>query len=207
MLGYRASMKLLYDIFPVLLFFVAYKVADIYVATGVAIAAAVGQALWSRYRTGKVQRMQLLSLGLLVVLGGVTIAFRNEAFIKIKPTAVNWLFAAIFMGSQWFSQQPATQRLMGKAMKAPDAIWRRLNTAWAVFFILAGGLNLLVAFNFSTETWVNFKLFGLISLTLLFAVAQAFYLARHATPIPEDDSGSGAENAAPGSSAGPSEPS
>lgn len=189
-------MKLLYDIFPILLFFVAYKVADIYVATGVAIAAAVLQAGWSRYRTGKIEPMQLISLGLLVVLGGITILFRNEAFIKIKPTAVNWLFAAVFMGSQWFSDKSATQRLMGKMMRAPDAIWRRLNVAWAVFFVFAGALNLLVAFNFSTDVWVNFKLFGLISLTLLFAVAQALYLARHARPVSENDTGSDAESVA-----------
>ncbi|TDJ35705.1 MAG: septation protein A [Gammaproteobacteria bacterium] len=199
-------MKLLYDILPVLLFFVAYKVAGIYVATGIAVAAAALQAGWSWYRTGRIERMQLLSLGLLVLLGGVTIAFRDESFIKIKPTAVNWLFAAVFLASQWFSDKPATQRLMGKVMRAPDAIWRRLNVAWAIFFLFAGALNLWVALNFSTDVWVNFKLFGLISLTLLFAVAQAFYLARHARPADENDTGSGAENTAPGSSPGPPEP-
>lgn len=187
-------MKLLYDFFPILLFFVAYKVAGIYVATAAAIAAAVAQAGWSLYRTGKVARMQLLSLGLLVVLGGVTILFRDETFIKIKPTAVNWLFAAVFMGSQWFSDRPATKRLMGKMMRAPDAIWRRLNVAWAIFFVFAGALNLAVAFNFSTDVWVNFKLFGLISLTLLFAVAQALYLARHAEPIDENAAESDAQS-------------
>jgi len=170
-------MKLLFDFFPILLFFIAYKTWDIYVATAVAIAASVVQvvAYWWRHR--RFETMHLVTLGLIVVLGGATLAFHNETFIKWKPTVVNWLFAIAFLGSQWLSGKSLVQRMMEKSVQLPATVWNRLNISWSVFFVVLGALNLYVAFNFDTDTWVNFKLFGMMGLTLAFIVVQAFYMA------------------------------
>ena len=170
-------MKLLFDFFPILLFFIAYKTWDIYVATAVAIAASVVQvaAYWWRHR--RFETMHLVTLGLIVVLGGATLVFHSEVFIKWKPTVVNWLFAIAFLGSQWLSEKSLVQRMMEKSVQLPSMVWNRLNISWSVFFIMLGALNLYVAFNFDTDTWVNFKLFGMMGLTLVFIIAQAFYMA------------------------------
>lgn len=176
-------MKILFDVLPIVLFFVVYKFAGIYYATGAAIGVALLQTAWSLWRHHKVEKMQLMALGLLVVLGGATLLFHNEVFIKWKPTAINWLFGGAFLGSQFFMKRTLIERLLGHAMTAPAVIWRRTNLAWGVFFVAAGALNLVVAYNFSTETWVNFKLFGLLGLTVVFALAQAFYLSRHAEMV------------------------
>lgn len=176
-------MKLLFDFLPVLLFFAAYKLFDIYVATGVAIAAGLGQVLWLKLRGKKIETMHITTAALLVVLGGMTLLLRDESFIKWKPTLVDWLFAAAFLGSRWIgSRKPLVARMMGGTIDVPDAIWLRLNDAWMIFFAAMGVLNLYVVYNFDTETWVNFKLFGMLGLTMAFVVAQAFYLARHITP-------------------------
>ncbi len=175
----RILMKFLADFFPVLLFFVAYHFFGIYVATGVAIGAAVLQVgyLWLRHR--KVEKMQWVTLGLLVVFGGMTLILHDPLFIKWKPTVVNWLFAVAFLGSILFRGPTLIQRMMGHAIELPPPIWSRLNLAWGLFFILLGAANLHVAFNYPEETWVNFKLFGMLGLTLLFVVAQSLYLARY----------------------------
>lgn len=172
-------MKFLTDLLPVILFFVAYKLSDIYVATSVAIAVAALQVAWNHVRHGRVENMQWITLGLLFVFGGLTIALRDPTFIKWKPTVVNWLFALAFLGSGLFLKRNLLQRMMDHAIELPEIIWSRLNSAWVVFFILSGIVNLLVAYNFSEEIWVNFKLFGLLGLTILFVVAQGFYLTRH----------------------------
>jgi intracellular septation protein len=175
-------MKLLFDLFPVILFFAAYKLADIYVATAAAIAAGVLQVVWSRWRHGKVQTMHWITLGLLVVFGGMTLLLRDPTFIKWKPTVVNWLFAVAFLGSGLFMDRNLLQRSMSHAVDLPQQIWSRLNLAWVAFFIAIGIVNLYVAYNFAEETWVNFKLFGMMGLTLLFLLAQGVYLARHIQP-------------------------
>jgi intracellular septation protein len=172
-------MKLLFDLFPVILFFAAYKLADIYVATATAIAAGVIQVAWSRWRHGQVQTMHWITLGLLVVFGGMTLLLRDPTFIKWKPSVVNWLFAAAFLGSGLFMDRNLLQRSMDHAIELPKHIWSRLNLAWVAFFIAIGIANLYVAYNFAEETWVNFKLFGMMGLTLLFLLAQGMYLARH----------------------------
>jgi intracellular septation protein len=100
-------------------------------------------------------------------------------FIKWKPTVVNWLFGLVFLGSQFFGQRTLIERMMGHAIAAPSPVWSRLNWAWTLFFVFMGLLNLYVAFNFSEDTWVNFKLFGMMGLTLVFVFAQAFYLSRY----------------------------
>jgi intracellular septation protein len=172
-------MKFLFDLLPVLLFFAAYKLYDIWVATVVAIAAAVVQVglTWVRHR--RVEKMHLVTLALIVVLGGATLAFHDETFIKWKPTLVNWLFAVVFLGSQFIGERNLVERMMSHAVSVPRVIWSRLNLAWVTFFTVLGVVNLYVAFTFDTDTWVDFKLYGLMGLTLGFVVAQSFYLARH----------------------------
>ena len=172
-------MKLISDLFPVILFFVAYQLFDIYVATMVAIAASAVQVAYLYLRHGRVETTHWVTLGLLVLFGGLTLALRDPTFIKWKPTVVNWLFAAAFLLSQLFMQRSLLRRMMEHAVTLPDPIWVRLNTAWVAFFAAMGVLNLYVAYNFSEEVWVNFKLFGFLALTLAFMLAQGLYLSRH----------------------------
>lgn len=172
-------MKLLVDFFPIVLFFAAYKLADIYVATLAAIVGAVLQVAYTWLRTRKVETMHLISLVLILVFGGATWFLRDPTFIKWKPTVLNWLFAIVFLGSQFISRQPVIQRMLSAQIELPAEIWRRLNLAWTAFFIVIGGVNLYVAFHFEESVWVNFKLFGMLGLTVLFVLLQSFYLARH----------------------------
>lgn len=171
-------MKMLADLFPVILFFIAYQLFDIYVATQAAIAAAVLQVAYHKIRYGKVENTQWLTLALLLVFGGLTLALRDPTFIKWKPTVVNWLFAAAFLISQLFMRRSLLRRMMDHAVTLPDQAWLYLNTAWVGFFFAMGILNLYVAYNYSEQIWVNFKLFGFLGLTLIFMLAQGFYLAR-----------------------------
>lgn len=185
----RQEMKFLLDFFPILLFFLAYQVWDIYIATAVAIAAAVLQVGWQRLRHGRVETMQAITLGLLVLFGGLTLLLRDPVFIKWKPTIVNWLFAVAFLVTAYVGERSLLQRMMGHAVSLPAAIWRRLNWAWIAFFAAMGVLNLIVAYQFPEDVWVKFKLFGLMGLTLVFVVAQAPYLAKHMeaeTPAKEE---------------------
>lgn len=175
-------MKFLFDFLPVLLFFVAYKVWDIYVATGVAIGTAALQLGYLKARGQKVERQQWLVMAALVVLGGLTFIFHNEAFIKWKPTVVYGAMALGFWLSPLIGGKPLVQRMLGHVLDAPDRFWARLNLIWGAFFLFAGGLNLAVAFTQSTEFWVNFKLFGLIGLTLVFVLAQAPFMLPYAKP-------------------------
>jgi len=173
-------MKILADLFPVILFFVVYQLADIYAATVSAIAASALQVAYYKLRYGAVEKMYWITLGLLVVFGGLTLALRDPTFIKWKPTAVNWLFAAAFLGSQLFMKRGLLQRMLDHAVTLPDDIWVRLNIAWVTFFAALGALNLFVAYNFPEDVWVNFKLFGFMGLTLLFLLAQGLYISRFA---------------------------
>lgn len=172
-------MKLLTDLFPVIVFFVAYQLADIYVATQAAIAASLLQVAYLKLRHGEVETTHTVTLVLLILFGGLTLALHDPLFIKWKPTIVNGLFAAAFLGSHWFMQRSLLQRMMDHAISLPDKVWVRLNYAWVGFFIAMGLLNLYVAYQFSEETWVNFKLFGFLALTLFFMLAQGVYLSRH----------------------------
>lgn len=182
-------MKFLYDFFPILLFFVAYKLYDIYVATGVAMVAALVQSLSYRIKHGRFERMHLVTLGLLLVFGGLTLALHDPVFIKWKPTVINWLFGVVFAASAWIGDKPLVRRMMDHAITIDDAaVWTRLNWAWVAFFLAMGALNLYVAFNFDEATWVNFKLFGLIGLTFVFVFGQAMYLSRH---MPAEDAEGG----------------
>jgi len=172
-------MKFLFDFLPILLFFIAYKTYDIYVATAVAIAAAGLQTglYWLKHR--KFEKMHLATFGLLAVFGGLTLALRDPTFIKWKPTVINWLFAAVFAGSHFMGNKPLVERMMSHAIEAPPGVWIRLSMAWIFFFVAIGILNLYVAFNYDEDTWVEFKLFGMLGITFAFVIGQAFYLGRY----------------------------
>jgi intracellular septation protein len=172
-------MKLLVDFFPIILFFVAFKLAGIYVATGVAIVATIAQIAWLRWRTGKVEPMQWVSLGVIVLFGGATIVAHNDTFIKWKPTVLYWLMAGALLAGQLFFRKNLLKSLMGAQLQLPDAVWRVVNWNWIGFFAVMGVVNLWVAYNFDTDTWVNFKLFGGIGLMVLFILGQAVYLGRY----------------------------
>lgn len=175
-------MKFLFDIFPVILFFVAFKLVDIYAATLVAIVTTVLQIVWVRFKHGKVENMQWISLGLIVVFGGATLLLHNENFIKWKPTVLYWLFSTVLLVASLFFRKNLIKSMMSSQIDAPDSIWGKLLTGWIVFFLFMGAINLFVAFTYSTDFWVNFKLFGGIGLMLLFVFAQAYVLAPHIKP-------------------------
>jgi intracellular septation protein len=172
-------MKFLFDLFPVILFFVAYKLADIYVATGVAIAATFAQVGWLKLRGRKVDTMLWASLAIIVVFGGATLLLHDETFIKWKPTILYWLFAAVLAGGELFLRRNLIRSLLGGQLQLPDHAWRTLNRSWAGFFAFMGAANLFVAYSFSTDAWVNFKLFGGIGLMVLFVLAQSMFLAKY----------------------------
>ncbi len=170
--------KLLFDLFPVVLFFIAFKVADIYVATAVAIAASVLQIGWLKARGRPVEVMQWISLVIIVVFGGLTLLLHDEAFIKWKPTILYWAFGTVLIGGR-LAGRNFLRSVMGSQLSLPDPVWDRLGWIWTVFFGLMGALNLFVAYQFDTATWVNFKLFGTLVLTVLFVIGQGVYLSRH----------------------------
>lgn len=172
-------MKFLFDIFPVVLFFVAFKVYDIYVATAVAIAATLLQVGWTWLRHRKVDKMLWVGLAVIVVFGGATLLLQDEMFIKWKPTVLYWLFAAVLAVAVLGFRKNLIRSMMEAQVTLPEAVWGRLLASWIAFFALMGALNLLVAYNFSTDAWVNFKLFGGIGLMLAFILLQALVLARH----------------------------
>ena len=172
-------MKFLFDIFPVILFFAAFKFYGIYVATTVAIVATVLQIGWVWLRQRKVDNMQWISLGLIVVFGGATLLLRDETFIKWKPTVLYWLFSTVLLVSELVFRKNLIRTMMASQVSAPNAVWKKLLAGWIGFFAVMGVLNLYVAYNFSTDTWVNFKLFGGIGLMLVFVIGQAILLAPH----------------------------
>jgi intracellular septation protein len=181
-------MQFLVDLLPVIAFFVAYKAAGIYVATGVLIVGVLLQTLASWIRHRKVSPMLLTSAALVLVFGGLTLLIHDAAFIMWKPSIVNWLFAAAFLASQFMRGPTIVQRMMGENVVLDPASWRRLNLMWVGFFLFAGTLNLYVAYRYDEATWVNFKLFGLMGLTLAFALAQGVWIARKA-----ESAGTGAQ--------------
>lgn len=183
-------MKLIASFLPIILFFAAYKLYDIYIATGVAMAAALIQTLWHWWAHKELEKMHLVTLVLLLVFGGMTLLFQDPTFIKWKPSVVNWLFGLAFLLSPLaiFGGKPLTERMMSQTVQLPDVVWHRLNRAWWIFFFAVGLLNLYVAYGYSEETWVNFKLFGLLGLTFAFIIGQSFYLARHMQDEAEEES-------------------
>lgn len=179
-------MKMLFDLFPVILFFIAFKIYGIYVATAVAIGATFAQIAWMWFRRRKVDTMLWVSLGVITVFGGATLLFANETFIKWKPTVLYWLFGAVLTIAAVFFRKNLVRAMMEKQVSLPNEIWTKLLTSWVGFFVVMGIVNLYVAYNFSTDAWVNFKLFGGIGFMLVFVLLQAVMLARHATEKKEN---------------------
>ena len=174
-----ASMKFLFDLFPVLCFFAVYWVSDIYTATGAAIVATIGQVAWLRLRKRRIEPMLWLSVALIVVFGGLTLMLEDKRFIMWKPTVLYWLFAAVLAVSALALRKNLIRSMLAKEIQLPDSVWSSLNWSWVGFFLLMGVANLYVAFTFEEATWVKFKLFGGTGLMLLFVVGQALFLARH----------------------------
>ncbi|MBU0653893.1 MAG: septation protein A [Gammaproteobacteria bacterium] len=200
-------MKFLFDFFPVALFFLVYKFFGdlpaswieaanqfplmalnqseprdaILMATLVIILATILQNALYFIMHRRFEKMHLITLGILLAFGTLTLFLKDPLFIKWKVSIINWAFAAAFIGSQYIgSRTPLVARMMSHAIQAPAEIWKRANLMWAVFFAFMGVLNLIVAYSFSEDFWVDFKLFGVLGLTLVFVVVQAIYLQKHA---------------------------
>jgi len=172
-------MKFLFDLLPVLAFFVAFQVAGIYVATAVAIATTFVQVAWLKLRGRRVDAMLWASLAIIVVFGGATLVLQDETFIKWKPTVLYWMLGVVLGGATLLFRRNLVRSMLSEQVQLPDPVWSRLNWSWVGFFVFMGALNLYVAYNYSTDLWVNFKLFGGMGLMLVFIVVQAFVLARH----------------------------
>ncbi len=172
-------MKFLFDFLPIVLFFVAFKFWGIYTATAVTIAATFAQIGWVWFRHRKVEPTLWMSLGVVVVFGGATLLFHDETFIKWKPTVLYWMFAAVLAGARLLQGRNLMRALMGKQMQLPDPVWDKVNWSWVGFFALMGVLNIVIAYHFSTNLWVDFKLFGSLILTVAFVLGQSLLLARH----------------------------
>ena len=189
-------MKMLFDYFPIIVFFTVFKLLTgdgsseeikeaMIMATKAGIAASFLQVALYWLKTRKFEKMHLISLALIAVFGSITIALDDPLYIKWKTTILEWVFALVFLGSQYIGEKNLVRRMMDKVMIAPDAIWKNLNIAWAGFFTLMGFVNLYVIYNFSDEFWVNFKLFGMLGMTFVFVIAQGLFMAKYV--IQEDD--------------------
>jgi len=202
-------MKFLFDLFPVILFFITLKVAEkaasaglvlgkllsfvgitatvkpdmvpIMLATIAVIVASLIQIAWVKLRHGKVDKTLLLSAALVVVLGGMTLYFQNDTFIKWKPTVLYWVFAVVLICAEMFWNKNFIRVMMGKDIGLPEKVWKTLNLSWAIFFIGLGILNLYVAFNYSIDTWASFKLFGTMGLMFVFIIAQSLAINKYVT--------------------------
>lgn len=172
-------MKFFFDLLPVLAFFVAFQLAGIYVATAVAIATTFVQVAWLKLRGKRVDAMLWASFAIIVVFGGATLVLQDETFIKWKPTVLYWMLGAVIGGAALVFRRNLIRAMLSEQVRLPDPVWNRLNWSWVGFFVFMGGLNLYVAYNYSTDLWVNFKLFGGMGLMLVFVVVQALFLARH----------------------------
>ena len=191
-------MKLIFDLFPLLIFFAAFKFYDIYIATAAAIIATIIQVgiFWFKHR--RFETMHLITLVAISVFGGLTIYLQDDAFIKWKPTIVNWVFSAIIF-VMLFTRKTALEYVMGQQIALPKSVWKGVNLAWAIFFLVLGLLNVYVAFYYNldadiqtrTDTWVKFKVFGMLILTIVFSILQMFYIAKH---IQEDEPSTTSDN-------------
>ena len=203
-------MKILFDLFPIILFFIAYEFGEsnpetanavllamgvvldsatkpgVFLATVVAIVATFLQIGWVWLKHRKVENMLWVSLVLITVFGGLTLFLHDETFIKYKPTALYWIFALTLGLAPLLFERNLIRMMMNAQISLPDAIWARLNLAWAGFFAFMGVANLYVAFSYTTDTWVKFKMFGSLGLMLVFVVAQTLYLSKHMAPLETD---------------------
>lgn len=172
-------MKFFFDLLPVILFFVAFKLYDIYVATAVAIGVTLAMIIYAKIRHGKIEKMLLINGAIISVLGGITLLLHDQTYIMWKPTVLYWLMAAVLLVSNQFFKKNFIQQMMGKMIHAPKPVWDKVNLVWVSFLILLGLLNLYVAFNYSLDIWVNFKLFGVTSLMFVFVIAHTIALRKY----------------------------
>ena len=195
--------KTLFDLFPIILFFIVFKLAGsnpeaaqawatsigyrvdanqlpVLLATAAAIAATMIQIAWVKWHHGKVDTMLWVSFSIITVLGGATLLLHNDTFIKWKPTVLYWIFSATLLLSQLLFKKNLLRQLMQEKLSLPVKAWNRVNLSWSLFFAVLGVLNLYIAFNFSTNTWVNFKLFGATGLMFVFILLQVMALAKYA---------------------------
>lgn len=181
-------MQFLYEFFPVLLFFIAFKIYGIYVATTVGIVTTFLQVFITRFWLKRWDKKQLITLAVFTIFGGMTLYFHNPIFVKWKPTIVFWIFALLILGSQIFTRKPLMQRFMENMLEEkggviPSSAWKTLNIVWAVFFIILGGINLYIAYYFSNDAWVNFKFYGITSALFVLSIFQALYLFRFMSEV------------------------
>jgi len=180
-------MKLVFDLFPLILFFAAYRAFDIFVATGVAIVAVIAQVGWLRIRRHKIEVMHIINLLVIVIFGGATILTENEVFIRWKPTILYWSFSLILFVSQYWLKKPAIHYVMGSQMDLPREAWNKMNLGFALFTLVMGFLNLYVAFVYGQDLapevqrdhWVNFKVFGTMMLTFAFVIGLMLSLSKY----------------------------
>jgi intracellular septation protein len=194
--------KLLFDLFPVILFFAVFKLAGknpdaahawassigyladdkqlpVLLATAVSIVATIAQVIWTKFHHGKVDKMLWISFVIITVLGGATLLLHDESFIKWKPTVLYWVFSVILLFSNLLFHKNLMRTLLHEKIALPLHAWNRLNLSWSIFFAVLGFINLYVAFNYSTDSWVNFKLFGVTGMMLVFILAQGAWLAKY----------------------------
>lgn len=178
-------MQLFYEIFPIFLFFLAFKIYGIYVATVVGIVTTFLQAIFNRFFFKKWDKKQIITFIVFMVFGGMTLYFHNPIFVKWKPTIVFWIFGLIILASH-FTHRTLMQRMMENVLEEKVAVplraWKRLNTVWALFFLVMGTVNLYIAYNFSNDAWVNFKFYGITGALFVLSVLQALYLIRFTNP-------------------------
>lgn len=182
-------MQLFIDYIPIVVFIAAYFFKDIYFATAVLMGVMPVILGLQWLATRKVNRIYLASTGLVLVLGTATLFFRNPAFLYWKPTVLNWVIALVFLASQWIGEKPVVQRMLEKAAELDARQWQTLNLMWVAFFVFVGGVNIFVAYSFSEAFWVNFKLFGMLGMTVIFVIIQSVWLslaARRNEAIHED---------------------
>jgi intracellular septation protein len=171
--------KQLIEFFPILLFFIAFKFGDIFVATKVVIVATILQVAYAWFKFRKVETMQWITLALVVIMGGLTLILHDEQFVKWKLSIIEWLFGGAFLGSQFIGRAPFIERMMSSQLTLPAVIWKRLNLCWAGFFIGVGCLNVYVMFNYNTNDWVTFKTFIVPGMMAVFIVVQMIFLYKH----------------------------
>lgn len=172
-------MKLLVDFLPIVLFFMAYKWKGIYAATLTIMIVTALQVIYTKITKKKVETVHIVTLVLLLVFGGATLILQDEMFIKWKVSVVNWLFALTFIGSHFIGDKTIIERMMSNAITLPKEIWTKLNISWSIFFTLIGVTNLYVILNYDTNTWVNFKLFGVLGATIIFIIIQSIVMTKY----------------------------
>lgn len=178
-------MKQFLDFIPLVLFFAAFKTLGIFPATGVLVASSVivYGGLWIKER--HLERSQIITLVGTIAFGSITLLLHDETWLKWKAPIINWIFAVVFFGSFFIGEKPLIERMMSHAIPAPAKVWKQLNMAWVIFFIVAGTANLYVAFTYE-KYWVDFKVFGSLGMTVLFLIGQMIWLSRY---IPRDENG------------------